>query len=236
MYMIKEIKRDLKKLSSKKRAENIAKFFKTGKGEYSEGDLFLGVSNPEVHKIANKYKKKIDVKDTLFFLRHKIHEFRLFGLDILKYKYSKGDQEEKKEIVDVYLENKEYINNWDLVDLSAPNILGDYLLDKDRDILYKFAKTDHLWTQRIAILSTLAFIRNKEYMDALEISKLLLNHQHDLIHKAVGWMLREIWKRDSNIAEEFIKDNYDDIPRTALRYSIEKMEEKKRKKYLNKEF
>jgi 3-methyladenine DNA glycosylase AlkD len=234
--MIKEIEEEFKKVASKKEADHGARFFKTGKGEYGEGDLFLGVSNPDIHRIANKYKREISMKDTLFFLRNKVHDFRVFALDILKYKYSKGDSQRKKEIVDVYLDNKEYINNWDLVDISAPHILGDYLLDKDRDVLYQFAKTDHLWTQRIAILSTFAFIRNNEYKDALEISEMLLNHQHDLIHKAVGWMLREIWKRDSEVAEKFIKDNYDDIPRTALRYSIERMEGKKRKMFLNKGF
>jgi 3-methyladenine DNA glycosylase AlkD len=232
--MIKDIEKALKKVSSKERADHSARFFKTGKGEYSEGDLFLGISNPDIHKLANKYKKNIDIKNTLYFLKHEIHEYRLFALDILKYKYSKGDQKEK--IVDIYLDNLEHINNWDLVDLSAPNILGDYLLGRDRSILYDFARKDDLWMQRVAVLSTFAFIKNNEYQDALKIAKTLLNHEHDLIHKAVGWMLREIWKRDSNIAEKFLKDNYDDIPRTTLRYAIERMEESKRKRYLNKEF
>jgi 3-methyladenine DNA glycosylase AlkD len=234
--MIKKIETDLKKVSSKEKSDNYAWFFKTGKGEYSEGDRFLGITNPNIHKIANKYKKDISIKDTLFFLTNPIHEYRLFALDILKYKYDKEDKGEQKEIVDIYLENIKYVNNWDLVDLSAPNILGDYLLDKNRNILYKFAKTKNLWIQRISILSTFAFIKNNEYKDALKISKLLLNHKHDLIHKAVGWMLREIWKRDSNVAEEFIKNNYDDIPRTSLRYAIEKMEENNRKQFLKKEF
>jgi 3-methyladenine DNA glycosylase AlkD len=230
--MIEQIKKDLRKVSSKKRADHSARFFKTGKGQYSEGDLFLGVSNPEVYKIANRYKKDISIKDVTYFLQHKIHEYRLFALDILKYMYRKGDQTKKKEIVEIYLNNREYVNNWDLVDLSAPHILGDWLLDRDRDVLYRLVKEQSLWSKRIAIISTLSFIKNNDFKDTLKISKILLNHDHDLIHKAVGWMLREIWKRDKKVVEKFLKTEYENIPRTTLRYAIERMEEKKRQRFL----
>jgi 3-methyladenine DNA glycosylase AlkD len=230
--MVKEIEKEFRKVASKNRADHSARFFKTGKGEYSEGDLFLGVSNPNIHKLAHRYKKDISDKDILFLLTHEIHEYRLFALDILKYKYEKGNNQDKAKIVDIYLDNRNHINNWDLVDLSAPNILGKWLLDKDRDILYKLLEEDNLWSKRISILSTFAFIKEDDYKDTLKISKKLLSHEHDLIHKAVGWMLREIWKRDSEVAENFIKQNYKNIPRTALRYAIEKMGEKKRQKFL----
>lgn len=234
--MINDIKNDFRKVSSKSKADHSTRFFKTGKGEYGEGDLFLGVSTPNVHKLVNKYKRDLDITDTLYFLNHKIHTYRFFALEVLKYKYKRGHTDERKKIFDIYIKNLKFINNWDLVDISAPHIVGDYLLDKDRDILFKLAKSDTLWSQRVAIISTFAFIRNSEYEDTLKISKILLNHKHDLIHKAVGWMLREVWKRDPEIVEEFLKENYDQIPRTALRYSIEKMEEKKRKRFLKKEF
>jgi 3-methyladenine DNA glycosylase AlkD len=156
----------------------------------------------------------------------------LFALDILKYKYEKGNDKEKEKIVNIYLGNRNHINNWDLVDSSAPNILGKWFLDKDRDILYQLLDEDNLWSKRIAILSTFTFIKHEDYKDTLKISKQLLSHKHDLIHKAVGWMLREIWKRDSKTAEDFIKQNYKNIPRTTLRYAIERMEEDKRKKFL----
>jgi 3-methyladenine DNA glycosylase AlkD len=230
--MIESIKKDFKKVASKNRADHSAKFFKTGKGEYSEGDLFLGVSNPDIHKLARKYKNEISKEDTLYFLTHEIHEYRLFALDILKYKYEKGNDKEKEKIVNIYLGNRNHINNWDLVDSSAPNILGKWFLDKDRDILYQLLDEDNLWSKRIAILSTFTFIKHEDYKDTLKISKQLLSHKHDLIHKAVGWMLREIWKRDSKTAEDFIKQNYKNIPRTTLRYAIERMEEDKRKKFL----
>jgi 3-methyladenine DNA glycosylase AlkD len=231
--MIENIKKDFKKVASKKRADHSARFFKTGKGQYSEGDLFLGVGNPEVYKISNKYKNDISIEDVTYFLQHKVHEYRLFALDILKYMYRKGDQAKKKEIVEIYLGNREYVNNWDLVDLSAPHILGDWLLDRDRDILYKLVNEQSLWSKRIAIISTLSFIKNNDFKDTLKISKTLLSHDHDLIHKAVGWMLREIWKKDKKVAEKFLKTEYENIPRTTLRYAIERMEEKKRQRFLN---
>jgi 3-methyladenine DNA glycosylase AlkD len=230
--MIEEIKEDFKNISSKSRARNSARFFKTGKGEYGEGDLFLGVRTPDVRKLVNKYKKDITLKQTLYFLKSKIHNYRFFALEILKYKYEKGNEKTKTRIVDIYLDNVEYINNWDLVDISAPHILGDYLLDKDRDILFELAHNEDLWSKRISILSTFAFIRNNQYEDFLKIADILIDHKHDLIHKALGWMLREVWKRDSDIAEKYIKDNYEKLPRTTLRYAIEKMDESKRQKYL----
>ena len=234
--MVNAIKEEFQKLSSKTRADHSSRFFKTGKGEYSYKDKFIGVRTPDIYKIANKYKKDITISDILYFLQSEIHNYRFLALDFLKYRYNKGNRTEKKEIVKLYLDNIRYVNNWDLVDISAPHILGDYLLDKDRKILYELVKKDYLWSNRIAIISTFAFIRNNEYDDTLRIAKLLLNHEHDLIHKAVGWMLREIWKRDSKTAEEFIKNNYEKMPRTTLRYAIEKMEEKKRKTFLKGEF
>jgi 3-methyladenine DNA glycosylase AlkD len=234
--MREKIEKELKRMSSKERADHDVKFFKTGKGEYSEKDLFLGVSNPDIHKVANRYWKEMSIKDTMYFLKHEIHEYRLLALDILKYKYEKGNQKQKKKIVDIYLESTEYVDNWDLVDQSAPHILGDYLLNRKKDILYKLAKSSNLWSQRIAVVSTLAFIKKGKYEDTLKISQLLLNRQHDLIHKAIGWMLREIWKREPSVTEEFIKEHYEDISRTTLRYAIERMEETKRQKFLKGEF
>jgi 3-methyladenine DNA glycosylase AlkD len=230
--MIESIQKELRKFASKDRADHSVRFFKTGKGEYAEGDLFLGIRNPDIYKVVNKFKKEINIDDAIYFLQHEIHEYRLFGLKVLEYKYKQGDEKRKKEIADIYLNNIKYINNWDLVDLSAPNILGDYLLDKDRGVLYELVEKDNLWSKRIAILSTFTFIKNNEFDDALKISKILLTHEHDLIHKAVGWMLREIWKRDSEVAEKFIKDNYDDMDRMTLRYAIEKMDEGIRMLYL----
>jgi len=240
--MIEDIKKDFDKIKSKTRASHSSSFFKTGPGEYSEGDIFIGAKNPDVKKLVRKYKKDITFKGTEYFLNHKIHEYRLFALEVLKYKYAKSDEKEKKEIVKIYLDNIESINNWDLVDISAPHILGDYLLnypnerDIDKKVLYKLAKKNDLWENRIAILSTFAFIRNNNFQDFFKIADILLGHEHDLIHKALGWMLREVWKRDSKVAEKYIEENYNKLPRTSLRYAIEKMEEKKRKRYLKGEF
>jgi 3-methyladenine DNA glycosylase AlkD len=231
--MLNQIKTDLKNLRNPEKAKVLQKFFKTGKNQYGEGDIFLGINVPEQRKIAKKYSD-LTLKELKKLLSSKIHEHRLTSLLILIIKFNKTDEHGKKEIVNFYLNNTNYINNWDLVDLSADKILGKYLLDKDKSILYKLAKSDNLWERRIAIISTFAFIKNNNFKDTLKIAELLLEDDHDLIHKAVGWMLREIGKRDQKIEEIFLKKHYKKMPRTMLRYAIERFDENKRKFYLKK--
>jgi len=226
---MKEIQKELKKLANPSKAKLLQRFFKTGKGEYGEGDIFLGIMVPEQRKVAKKYND-ITLQDVQKLLSSKIHEQRLISLFILIDKYKKAI--DKKEIVDFYLRNTENINNWDLIDLSAPKIIGDYLLDKPKDVLYRLAKSKDLWERRIVILSTAEFIRNNRFEDTLKISEILLNDEHDLIHKGVGWMLREVGKRDQAVEEKFLKKHYKKMPRTMLRYAIEKFSEEKRKFYL----
>lgn len=230
---IRKLQKDLQKLANSEKAKILQRFFKTGKGGYGEGDVFLGVMVPEQRKVAKKYKD-LTLKEIQQLLNSKIHEHRLTSLFILVDKYKKADEKTKKKIFDFYLKNKNNINNWDLIDLSAPNIIGDYLLDKPRDILYKLAKSKSLWERRISILSTAAFIRNGQFDDTLRISEILINDKHDLIHKGVGWMLREVGKRNQAIEERFLKKYYKKMPRTMLRYAIEKLPENKRKFYLGK--
>lgn len=232
----KKLVSELKSLEDKNQAKNLQRFFKTGPGQYGEGDIFLGIKVPVQRQIVKKYFN-ISLRDTEALLQSKIHEQRLVALLILVKKYEIAKNEiKKKQIFDVYIKNRKYINNWDLVDLSAPNIVGNYLLNKDRKILYEFAKSDHLWTKRIAILSCFAFIRNDETRDILKIAEILLNDKHDLIHKAVGWMLRELGKRVSQeIEEEFLNKHYKKMPRTMLRYAIERFSDKKKKFYMKKD-
>ena len=225
--------RELDSLKNKKDAQILQRFFKTGEGEYGEGDVFLGIRVPVQRQVLKKYLD-MDLKDIEFLLRTKIHEYRLIALLILVKKFEEGNEQIKKKIFNLYLKNTKYINNWDLVDLSAPHIVGAYLLDKPRNILYKLVKSQSLWERRIAILATFAFIKNNETKDTLKIAQILLKDKHDLIHKAVGWMLRELGKRVSqDIEEKFLKRYYKAMPRTMLRYAIERFEESKRKKYLN---
>ena len=228
-----QIKRDLSQLSNPEKASILSRFFKTGKDQYGEGDIFLGIPVPEQRKIAKRYRDT-PLNDLQELLHSEIHEHRLTALLILILKYEKADNTGKDEIFSFYLKNTEHINNWDLVDLTAPKIVGDYLSNKDKSILFKLAKSDNLWERRIAILSTFKFIRNNDFEDALSISELLLHDKHDLIHKAVGWMLREVGKRDQEIEERFLSNYHMQMPRTMLRYAIEKFNEKKRKFYLSK--
>jgi len=232
--MYKKISSDLKKLKNPEKIKVYEWFFKTGPGQYGEGDVFLGLTSAEVKNIAKKYFKEAEFKTIQKLLDSKIHEERTAALRILVYKYEKADEKLKKQIYTFYLKNAKKINNWDLVDVSAPNIVGDYLLDKDRKNLYKLAVSKNLWEKRIAIISTFGFIRNNQFEDALKISEMLLNDKHDLIHKAVGWMLREVGKRDEKLLEKFLNKNIRQLPRTTLRYAIEKFPEKKRKEYLKK--
>lgn len=230
---LNQVKKELKQYSNPEKAKILQRFFKTGKGQYGEGDIFLGVMVPEQRKVANKNDLSMDEIEEL--LSSKIHEHRLVALFVLINKYKKADEKLKKEIFNFYLRSTKKINNWDLIDLSAPNIVGNYLLDKKRDILYKLAKSKSLWEKRISILATFEFIKNNEYGDTLKIAEILLDEGHDLIHKGVGWMLRELGKRVSQgKEEEFLKKHYENMPRTMLRYAIERFDEKKRKFYLTK--
>lgn len=230
-----KLKQELKSLANPKLAKNLARFFKTGPGEYGEGDIFLGIKVPDQRKVAKKYRD-LSLAQVEKLLQNKIHEYHLVALLILVEKYQKSSPQEQKQIVNLYLKNTQYINNWDLVDLSAPKIVGAYLLDKPekRNLLYKLAQSKDLWKKRISVLSTFSFIKVNQFSDALKISKILLHDEHDLIHKAVGWMLREVGKKNQKIEEKFLKKHYQTMPRTMLRYAIERFSEKKRKFYLGK--
>ncbi len=231
---VKQIISELESYGSPESAKHSLRFFKTGEGEYGHGDIFYGTTVPEMRIIAKKYKD-IFLNDIQELLKNKYHECRLVALMILvdKYRKSKADTE-RKNIYDLYLENTTYINNWDLVDSSAHQIVGAYLYDKDRKILYKLAKSKDLWEKRIAIISTAHFISRNDFNDTLKISEILLNDKHDLVHKAVGWMLREVGKRNQTIEEGFLKKYHKTMPRTMLRYAIEKFDDKKKEFYMKK--
>jgi 3-methyladenine DNA glycosylase AlkD len=219
----------LKKCANPQRAKNSQWFFKTKKGEYGEGDVFLGINNPTIRKIAKEFHS-LAINDLSKLIKSKFHEQRLIVLLILVERF----KEDEKKVFDFYLSHTKYINNWDLVDLSAYKIVGAYLENKDKKILYKLAKSKNLWERRIAILSTFHYIKQGDPRDALKIAELLINDKQDLIHKAVGWMLREIGKRcGQEIEEKFLRKYYKIMPRTMLRYAIERFNEKKRKFYLN---
>jgi len=228
---MKEIKKELKKYKNPDKAKILQGFFKTGKGEYGEGDIFLGLTAVQIIAIAKKFSGA--TMDFLQSLLHSgIHEERMLALRILMIQFKKGNGELRKTIYNFYIKNRKYINNWDLVDVSAPKIVGVYLLDKNRDILYKLAKSKNLWEKRIAILSTYTFIREKQFDDTLKIAKMLLQDKHDLMHKAVGWMLREVGNYDRVMEEKFLIKYYKKMPRTMLRYAIEKFPEELRQAYL----
>lgn len=210
------------------------RFFKTGKGEYGEGDVFIGVTVPDCRMVVSTF---LDSSLSIIekSLKSPIHEERLTALLILGEKYKKTKSEkEKKEMVLFYLKNKKFVNNWDLVDLSADKILGNHLLNENagRKIIYDLVESPHLWDRRIGIISTFAFIRKMQFADTLALCEKLLNDKHDLMHKACGWMLREIGKRDTAALEKFLKKNANKMPRTMLRYAIERFPEEKRKEYL----
>jgi len=226
-----KIKKRLKQLANKEKAEVLQRFFKTGPGEYGEGDVFIGVKVPDLRKVAKDFQD-IATEDVIALLESAIHEERLLALLILVRKYVKGNETAKKRIYRLYLKKTKFINNWNLVDVTAHHIVGDYLMDKNKAPLYRLAKSEDLWERRIAILATFYFIKHGKYEETLKIAKILLTDKEDLIHKAVGWMLREIGKRDMIFEEMFLKQHYKEMPRTMLRYAIEKFPEPKRQKYL----
>lgn len=227
-------KKELAKYSQKERSGVLQGFFKTGKGEYGEGDIFIGVYVPNIRKVAKEYIS-LSLSEIEKLLSSKIHEERLLALLILVLKYKCSTSGDKKEIYNFYLNHTKYINNWDLVDLSAKEIVGDYLIfhPKEKTVLKELAESEYLWNRRISIIATYAFILNKSSVETFEISKLLLKDKQDLIHKAVGWMLREVGKRIGRNEERTFLDKYSkNMPRTMLRYAIEHFDKEERYKYL----
>jgi 3-methyladenine DNA glycosylase AlkD len=228
---IKEIRSDLKRLTDKDRAVILQRFFKTGPGEYGEGDKFIGIRVPDIRKIASKYRSA-PRRDVLRLLNSAIHEERLLAIMLLVRAFSEGDEEKQKEIYALYLENTGFINSWDLVDVSAEHIVGAYLFNKSRKPLYALVRSDLLWDRRISVMSTFHFIRRNEFDETMKIAKILISDSEDLIQKAVGWMLREVGKRHLETEEAFLKAHYRNMPRTMLRYAIEKFPESKRQRYV----
>lgn len=228
---LNDIKTRLRKLGDKERAKVLQRFFKTGPGEYAEGDVFLGIRVPELRKLAKEYQD-INLKVVQQLLKSSLHEERLLSLLMLVQSYAKGNEALRERIYKLYLKHTQFINNWDLVDVSAEHVVGHFLMERSKAPLYSLAKSDVLWQRRISIISTFHFIKRHEFAETLKIAKMLISDEEDLIHKAVGWMLREVGKRDLQAEEGFLKQHYKKMPRTMLRYSIERFPEPKRQRYL----
>jgi len=218
---------ELQLLSTDEKRNILPRFFKTGKGEYGEGDKFLGVSVPDVRKVAKNHKNAT-INELTEMMQSEWHEVRLCALTILKEQFKKADDMLRKQLFDFYLAHTQRINNWDLVDCSCYAVVGEYLLDKSRDILYRLAESPLLWDNRIAIVSTFAFIRKNQLDDVYALSDQLMHHPHDLIHKAVGWMLREAGKRNPQRLYDYVMSRRVEMPRTMLRYAIEKFSQEER--------
>lgn len=227
------LKKTLHSYASSTRKKTNEWFFKTGKGQYGYGDKFIGVSDPDGRKVARQFSSLM-FSDIKKLLQSKIHEERATALKILVLRFETGGEKLQKLVYDFYLQNFNRVNNWDLVDGSSHKIAGAYLLkhSKKQRVLANYAKSKSLWERRLSIVATWAMIRNGEFAWTMKNAKTLLSDPHDLTHKAVGWMLREVWKRDHKIVEDFLVKNYNRVPRTTLRYAIEKMEEQKRKRFL----
>ena len=213
------------------KAEHSKRFFKSGKGEYGEGEIFLGINVPNQRIIAKKYAQ-MPLTEIEILLQNKYHEARLTAVMLLVYRINTCSDLELEPVVQLYLKNLEFVNNWDLVDSSCHQILGRFLEHKERDLLYDLAKSDNLWERRIAMITCFYFIRKNDFKDALAIAEVLLNDTQDLIHKAVGWMIREVGNRDLETEKQFLDKHFKKMPRTMLRYAIEKFEEPLRLHYL----
>lgn len=231
--MLNELISELNNLADSEQAKKSTRYFKTGKGEYGEGDIFLGIKMPVQRSVAKKYMN-LSFDELQNLLDSKIHEHRMTALIILigKYKKAKKDLLQKRKIYEFYLKNSCNINNWDLVDISCPTIVGDFLSHEGTGILKMLVKSDNIWERRMAVLATFPLVKKRNLGESLAIAEMLIFDEHDLIHKAVGWMLREIGKKNLDVLELFLKPRYKTMPRTMLRYAIEKFPEEKRKKYL----
>jgi 3-methyladenine DNA glycosylase AlkD len=231
--MLKALIADLQASADPVKAAFFPRFFKVGPGEYAEGDVFIGVTVPAIRLISKKYRD-VSLSDVTELLHSPIHECRLAALLVLVDQYKRGDEAKRWKVVDLYLSNTTYINNWDLIDASCYKIIGPWVEHtSNKKLLDELALSDDLWKQRIAIVSTLHFIRKGDLQPTFRIAEMLLDHKHDLIHKAVGWMLREAGKREEQALIAFLKKHYAQMPRTTLRYAIERFDEKRRKAYLS---
>ena len=224
---------ELQSMANPEKAAFLQRFFKTGPGQYAEGDVFLGLIAPLTRSIA-KANKQTPLAELQVLMESEYHEARLCALLIVVEQFKKASEAVRKQLYDFYLSNASRINNWDLVDVTCPHVVGAYLLDKDRSRLYELAESDNLWEQRIAMVSTVAFIRNREYTDTLALAEKFMMHKHDLMHKAIGWMLREVGKKDRETLSEFLEEYATRLPRTALRYAIEHYPEDQRQYFLKK--
>lgn len=231
VYSLKDLTKELSDQADSKKALLAQRFFKTADGQYGAGDVFLGINVPILRNIGKKYSG-LSLSEIEVLLKNKIHEYRLIALLILIAQFKKADSQSRKKIYKFYLKNYRGVNNWDLVDISAPNIVGDWLLTNPREIIYKLARSKNLWQKRIAIIATLTFIKHGDFVDTFKISQILLKDSHDLIHKAVGWMLREVGKRDEEKEKEFLDKHCKKMSRTMLRYAIEKFNKKDYQHYL----
>jgi len=228
----RELQREFRACADADDAVNLSRFFKTGPGQYGEGDVFLGIRVPVIRKFSKKYASEITLNSVHKLIQSRYHEERLLALLIMVQQFKTSDTAEQKDLYDLYLSSTEYINNWDLVDLSSLHIVGGWLETRNRRPLYRLAESKDLWEKRIAILATFHFIRKNDFVDTMAIAEKLRNDRHDLIHKAVGWMLREVGNRDLATEEEFLGKYYKEMPRTMLRYAIERFPEPLRLAYL----
>ncbi|HNY10026.1 MAG TPA: DNA alkylation repair protein [Candidatus Wallbacteria bacterium] len=232
MHIIETIKKELASYNDRKRAGELENFFKAFPGGYGEGDKFIGITVPNQRRTAKKFFSEINLSDAEKLLNEPFHEYRLTALFMMVYKFEKAGEKEKTAIANMYLKNTARVNNWDLVDSSAEKILGAYLLERPKKILYELVRSKDLWEQRIAMIASFNFIKNNQFSDALKLAEMLIDHEHDLIHKASGWMLREVGNRDFDAEYAFLKKHYAKMPRTMLRYAIEKFDEGLRQRFL----
>ncbi|GIL16402.1 MAG: DNA alkylation repair protein [Oligoflexia bacterium] len=231
-----QAQKDLRKFASREKSQILQRFFKTGSGQYGAGDIFIGVKVPET-RLTSKKHKDLSFKEISHLLKSGVHEDRLMGLLILVDQYKRADQLKRKKIFQFYLKYKSRMNNWDLVDTSAPQIVGEWLFETDDPrLLYKLVKSKNLWDRRIAVLATFAFLRKGRHQETIELSLLLLEDKEDLMHKATGWMLREVGKRDLKSLVKFLNQNAHVMPRTMLRYSIEKLSPGLKKRYMRQKY
>lgn len=232
--LISQVQAALREHIKPEKAAFFPKYMQAHEGGYGQGDQFLGITMPNIRAVVKEYALQFSLEELQPLIRSKWHEERMCGLLMLvqHYQKSKKDEEKQAACIALYLKQLDWVNNWDLVDCTAYHLLGDWLLTRDRSLLYELAESQHLWRERVAMVATLAFIRQGQFTEAYQLAEFFLSHPHSLMHKAVGWMLRESGKRDEQALTEFLDSHYQNMPRTSLRYAIERFSEPVRQAYL----